>query len=144
MPMKRELYPQDWDDLARAIKDEAGWICQHCGKPCRRPDQSWPEFVLDLLTEQNLWYWLTFEEITDKAGLSATVEKRQRFTLTVSHLNHDPSDCRRENLQALCSVCHLQHDVNFHVQSRQRNRYQQLEKQGQLNLFGGTDASEER
>jgi hypothetical protein len=142
MPMKRELYPPNWDDIAQAIKDEAGWICQHCGKPCRRPGTSWPEFVLTLLAENSPWYSLTFEEIPDSSGASATCEKRQRFTLTVSHLDHDPSDCRRENLQALCSVCHLQHDAIFHAQSRRRNRYQQLEEQGQLSLFGGNNAAD--
>ncbi|MCT7957291.1 hypothetical protein [Laspinema palackyanum] len=142
MPMDRRLYPKNWDDIARTLKDEADWTCQRCGKPCRRPGVSWPEFVLELLTADSPWYELTFEEIPDASGASTPIEKQQRFTLTVAHLNHDPSDCRPENLQALCAVCHLQHDVISHVQTRKRNRYQQLEKQGQLNLFGGENAGD--
>lgn len=44
-----------------------------------------------------------------------------RLTLTVAHINHVESDCREENLIALCSVCHLRYD-------RERRRYQQLAK----------------
>jgi hypothetical protein len=31
--------------------------------------------------------------------------------LTVAHLNHDPWDCRDENLAALCQTCHLRYDA---------------------------------
>lgn len=39
MPMQRELYPADWDEIARAIKDAAAWQCQGCGQQCRRPGE---------------------------------------------------------------------------------------------------------
>ena len=39
MPMDRTLYPDDWDALARAIKEAAGWKCQACGKQCYRPGE---------------------------------------------------------------------------------------------------------
>ena len=29
--MKRRLYPTNWEDLARACKERAGWRCEHCG-----------------------------------------------------------------------------------------------------------------
>lgn len=32
-------------------------------------------------------------------------------TLTVAHINHVESDCRPENLVALCSGCHLRYDA---------------------------------
>ena len=28
-------YPDDWDDLARKVKDEAGWVCEN--KKCKAP-----------------------------------------------------------------------------------------------------------
>ena len=31
MPMRRALYPPDWDELAVAVKDAAGWRCEGCG-----------------------------------------------------------------------------------------------------------------
>lgn len=39
MPMDRKKYPADWEKLARAIKEEAGWKCEQCGKQCRRPGE---------------------------------------------------------------------------------------------------------
>lgn len=34
-----------------------------------------------------------------------------RNTLTVAHINHVESDCREENLVALCAPCHLRYDA---------------------------------
>ncbi|HXF62965.1 MAG TPA: hypothetical protein VNK95_15175 [Caldilineaceae bacterium] len=38
MPMDPALYPDNWDEIAYAVKDAAGWECQLCGAACRRPD----------------------------------------------------------------------------------------------------------
>ena len=32
MPMDRKRYPPDWRNIARSVKDSAGWRCQKCGK----------------------------------------------------------------------------------------------------------------
>ncbi len=37
MPMDRSKYPADWDALATAVKEAAGWRCELCGLPCRKP-----------------------------------------------------------------------------------------------------------
>lgn len=37
MPMQRELYPDDWERIALAVKEEADWRCECCGRQCRRP-----------------------------------------------------------------------------------------------------------
>ena len=42
-------------------------------------------------------------------------------TLTVAHINHVESDCRNENLVALCPSCHLRYDAA-------RKRLQRLAK----------------
>ena len=47
-----------------------------------------------------------------------------RRTLTVSHVNHDPMDCRPENLRALCAPCHLRYDAGHHAETRRNNRNQ--------------------
>ena len=39
MPMQRERYPDNWREIARRIKDNAGWRCEICGKQCRRPGE---------------------------------------------------------------------------------------------------------
>jgi len=43
--MDKSLYPKNWDEIARAVKDEANWRCEQCGKPCRRPGEYWGSFV---------------------------------------------------------------------------------------------------
>ena len=32
MPMNRSLYPDDWEDRARHVKERAFWRCKWCGK----------------------------------------------------------------------------------------------------------------
>lgn len=39
MPMKKELYPHDWNQTAREVKDAAGWKCEGCGKQCYMPGE---------------------------------------------------------------------------------------------------------
>ncbi len=28
-----DRYPKDWEEIARRVKDAAGWRCEHCGHP---------------------------------------------------------------------------------------------------------------
>lgn len=39
MPMRRDAYPADWDQIALTTKNAAGWVCQDCGMQCRRPGE---------------------------------------------------------------------------------------------------------
>lgn len=39
MPMIKKNYPDDWALIAHAIKECNHWICQCCGKQCRRPGE---------------------------------------------------------------------------------------------------------
>lgn len=39
MPMDRSRYPANWKQIALAVKEAAGWKCQACGKPCRKPGE---------------------------------------------------------------------------------------------------------
>ena len=61
-------YPDNWEDIANRVKEEAGWRCVRCGHP------------------------------HDPAN---------GYTLTVHHLDLDPSNNRWWNLAALCQRCHL-------------------------------------
>ena len=69
MPWKKDKYPPDWPEIARRVKEKAGWKCEWCGKP-HNP-------------------------------------KVPGETLTVHHLDGDPSNCDESNLRALCQRCHL-------------------------------------
>ena len=39
MPMDRERYPVDWERIATAKKESVGWVCERCGKQCRKPGE---------------------------------------------------------------------------------------------------------
>lgn len=34
MPMRKELYPKNWKEIAFQIKQKANWKCMQCGKQC--------------------------------------------------------------------------------------------------------------
>jgi len=61
-------YPDNWKDIAKAVKDAADWKCIRCGK-LHDPENG--------------------------------------YTLTVHHLDIDPSNCAWWNIPALCQRCHL-------------------------------------
>ena len=84
MPMDRSLYPKDWEEIAERIKHEADWVCQVCGRVCKRPGQTLKDFTHE--------------------------PKPVQFVLTVAHLDHQPGNCDPSNLVAMCSVCHLRYD----------------------------------
>lgn len=45
-----------------------------------------------------------------------------RRTLTVAHLDHDPTNCRCDNLAALCAPCHLRYDAGHHAETRKARK----------------------
>jgi hypothetical protein len=132
MPMQRDLYPSDWDEIARSIKEAAGWQCQECGRPCRRPGESIDNLVIRLqIDHYNDWAdeladWVEDDEF----GYHEAPVRVGRFVLTVAHLNHQPADCHPENLRALCAPCHLRYDAS---QMALKRRLKQ-EREGQLTL----------
>lgn len=56
-----------------------------------------------------------------------------RRTLTVAHINHVESDCRDENLVALCPACHLEYDG--YRKALQRLAKKRIKAQKKLTLF---------
>ena len=61
-------YPANWKQIAKAVKDAAGWKCVRCGH---------------------------------------AHDPKTGYTLTVHHLDIDPSNCAWWNIPALCQRCHL-------------------------------------
>ena len=141
MPMDRSLYPSNWNEIAHCIKVRVGWTCEECGKPCRQPLETVSELIDRLKCLPSL-RWLN--ELFDLPGedwhlyseYQDGTMKAQRFTLTVSHTNHDPWNPDAE-LRALCAPCHCRYDIQP-VQMK-RKAMAKLEFFGQINLIDYLD-----
>ena len=126
MPMDRSLYPENWDELALAIKTEANWSCTECGRPCRRPGES-PEEAIARIERSN---HPKVSELWDVVEDAEPVARVGRFKLTVAHLDHEPGNCDRNNLKALCAPCHGTYDLK----QMGRKRVLKAERAGQLRI----------
>jgi hypothetical protein len=83
-------YPENWDEIATAVKEEAGWRCVRCGHPHELPAER-------ILCDEQC------DARRHKGGLN---DGKQRV-LTVHHLDGQKDNCAWWNLTALCQVCHL-------------------------------------
>lgn len=136
MPMNHALYPKNWNDIARFVKNEANWRCENCDRPCRQPGEDWNEFKQKLIDAKSIyWYRQTYREVSDDEHGNVRIDCPQRFTLTTAHLDHNPGNCDRANLKALCSVCHLKYDREHHRKTATANRYRRREEAGQLSFL---------
>ena len=120
MPMNRALYPAGWESIAYFIKSLNNWQCAHCGKQCKRPDQTRGEFIEQIRTGR----------MSECSVVMEYLEHPTRWVLTVAHLNHRPEDCRPENLLPLCAPCHCRYDAKARAIKRRLKR----EREGQLSL----------
>lgn len=127
MPMNKSLYPKNWKEIALKIKNAADWHCVGCGRPCRRPGEA----IDDLEVRVGGWPDAV-ETVESECG---NIERfvLGRFTLTVAHLDHQPANCRAENLRAWCAPCHCRYDLNA-IRSGAKTAAA-LERAGQLSLL---------
>ena len=120
MPMDRSLYPDNWDELALAIKTEANWCCTECGRPCRQPGESLSDLYERLPKAWKPLWWEVIDGVREP--------RPGRFKLTVAHLDHVPQNCDLNNLKVLCAPCHGTYDLK----QMGRKRVLKAERNGQL------------
>lgn len=97
-PERKALYPKNWKEIVKKIKDRAGNRCE--GSP------DYP----DCRAENGKPHPVTGSKVV----------------LTTAHLNHDEADCRDENLRCWCQRCHLNYDKEHHSETRRRTKRKQL------------------
>ena len=132
MPMQRELYPPNWEEIAWNTKKAANWRCEQCGRPCRQQGEDLFTFIERIKGEPHADLdWV------NQTAISTICDKPQRFTLTVAHLDQNPGNNAPENLKALCAPCHLNYDRPFKAHNSKRKR----ERQGQLNLLSSNSTN---
>lgn len=138
MPMNRALYPHNWQEIALSVKSAAKWRCQNCDRPCRKPKEDWASFCNKLAGADGIdgyWYADTQDYVEDGSMIGTYVDRPQRFTLTVAHLDHNPANNDPSNLRALCSGCHLAYDAELHRKNATATRYRRREERGQLSFL---------
>lgn len=122
MPIRKEerdRYPANWRAISDRIRFErAGGRCEchgECGRQhvrsIRRHDRTTGEL----------------EPVGQDFRCTASHGMRHPVTcskvvLTVAHLNHQPEDCRDDNLRAFCQRCHLAYDRDHHAKVRESRR----------------------
>ncbi len=130
MPIKKEnlaRYPRDWKEISASVRHESGQCCEFCSVPnyavgLRNQNR---EFIAhhrhSLRHATHAQAKTLAKHLQDTDG-----QKRVVIVLTVAHLDHTPENCARENLKALCQMCHLLYDIEHHANTRRqsKNKYQ--------------------
>jgi ribosomal protein S15P/S13E len=133
--MDRSLYPENWDEIAMAAKERAGWRCESCGLEngamIKRNSLDPSEFqIWD--EDFGLWRAADGRELSDHE-----VWHRAQTIVIVMTTHHvgvplpdgtpgDPAnkmDNRPENLQCLCQRCHLVADLKGHMEASKKTRH---------------------
>jgi len=74
---------------------------------------NWPEIAQ---REKDRAGW-----VCEQCGADCFTPRDRRTVLTVHHIDHDPQNNDPSNLIALCSVCHLKMDAQWHARNRKIN-----------------------
>ncbi len=126
-PENRARYPAEWSRISREAKERAEWTCMHDGCTARQYDVGF----------WNASQWVRIAGPCDtysEAKQKAADEHFTRFgdeigdykiiviVLTTAHLNHQPEDCRPENLAPMCQRHHLAYDAKHHATSAYTTR----------------------
>jgi hypothetical protein len=141
MRKRRYTYPDDWEQIAREIKERAGWKCQKCGAP---------HGVLINRRIDDPYIWQEWREGTMGKEAEFIWRAPVKVVVSVHHIgvpkpdgspgdSLDKSDNRPENLIALCARCHLIADLEVskkHAkETKNENKHKQIQSSGQLELW---------
>jgi len=121
MPIRaseRHRYPPDWPAIVQRIRARAGDRCEFLradGTRCNAPNH---ELIFRRRANLEDWRWPHGGDCGERDASCYGVT----VVLTVAHLNHQPEDCREENLRAGCQLHHLRHDKAHHRMNAARTR----------------------
>lgn len=147
-PQNQKRYPPEWPHIRLQMLERANWRCEHPG--CQAAQYAVGRWLARDV-EQAVWAPVvgnTPAVTSDDRAMHAAGQGRkpdgipwtyrdaraflERFAwdepqpiiivLTVAHLNHQPEDCRPENLRAWCQRHHLAYDLEHHQQNARATR----------------------
>lgn len=120
MPIRPEnqwRYPANWPEISAAIRQRAWNMCEECGVENHRlGGRALDGTFLPAWPTGDDGLKLTWPKPGDHGWCGKDGRPREwlriiRIVLTVAHLNHQPEDCRPENLRAWCQRCHNRYDA---------------------------------
>ena len=116
-PENRPRYPANWRELSASIRDERGNKCEQCG--LNHLAVIWRTTDDQVIIPES---GCTYDADTGAfLGYTRTHEVDGKFVkivVTLAHLNHQPEDCRPENLKLWCQRHHLRYDKEHHQVTR--------------------------
>ncbi len=113
MPFNRAHYPVDWPVIRARILARDGHRCTQCG--VKNYSVGYREGGAFFCYSERAASFAEAQAIRDH--LDCQEERAHRvliIVLAIAHLNHDPLDCRADNLAARCQLHHLQLDRYLH------------------------------
>lgn len=122
MPIKKEnlaRYPSNWKQISLSVRKDANNCCEFCSIPNYAVGyrNAQREFISH--QRHSLRHASHKAASATKAALEENASvKYIIIVLTVAHLDHAPENCGRENLKALCQMCHLLYDAEHHANTR--------------------------
>lgn len=129
MPMKRALYPDNWEQIARGLKERANWKCEECGAEhgvwILRHKTDPTRWIAPIGVEGEMTMLFNEDEWADRPTL---------IQLGVAHLDQNPANNDPSNLKVLCRGCHLRYDAPFHAIKARRTK---MNKKRQTALASG-------
>ena len=106
-PENKARYPKDWKAVSKRIRRRARNRCE-CKGECGLQHFRVGKRQIDLPPSL---------QVTKRVFRCQAVNgelhphTKAKVVLTVAHLNHEPEDCRDENLRAWCQRCHNRYDA---------------------------------
>lgn len=133
MSFKRKEYPEDWEKIRVRILERDEHLCKQCKVP---------QYSVGVRFDDGTFL------LSEEAGCYEEAKKFVKelkivfridpivIVLAVGHVgNHDPRDCREENLAMLCQYHHLRLDRYRHSKNA-RATWLRKRQRGQGELFG--------
>jgi hypothetical protein len=127
-PENKLLYPANWKEISKSIRERAGDRCEFCGVS---------NYAVGYRNSANEFIEIECSFAGDMEALDAISEgyKIIKIILTVAHLDHNPSNCDPANLRCLCQKCHNTYDRKHrNINAQATNR----KKKGMQDLFKNT------
>lgn len=106
-------YPREWPEISLRVRARAGNRCEECGvENGAYGGRANGKFYPSILKEDELRAldWPNPIKYGWCEGYPVEKLRITRVILAAAHLNQTPSDCRDENLKALCRQCHSRYD----------------------------------